>query len=394
MDKKTISIFGVSGSIGQSTRDVILSAPERFDVCTVTANANVTALAQMARELGAKRAIIADENLGGALNAALVGSGIEALAGRKALIEAAREKIDLHVAAIVGMAGLEPLFKALESARSVAIANKEPLVAAGRLFVEKAKVFGTQILPLDSEHNAIFQVFERDKRDAIERLILTASGGPFLNRNPEEIGNATPEEATSHPNWSMGAKISVDSASMMNKALEIIEAHYLFGMPAEKIDVLIHPQSVVHSMVEYADGSVLAQMGASDMRTPITYALGWPKRLKTPGKKLDFVALSQLDFMPPDLEKFPALKLAYDCLKLGDGACIALNASNEVAVQAFLSGKIRFGNIIPVISKVLDEGFGTEIKSLESVIECDKEVRAKAHSVILSMEQTQTRKAS
>ena len=394
MGKKTISIFGVSGSIGQSTRDVILSASERFDVRTVTAHTNVSVLAQVARDLGAKRAVIADESRLGELREALSNTEIDIAAGRSALIEAASEEVDLHVAAIVGIAGLEPLFKALEFSRCVAVANKEPLVAAGALFMAKARACDTQVLPLDSEHNAVFQVFDTAQKHAVERLILTASGGPFLNSSPADIAAATPEQALKHPNWSMGAKISIDSASMMNKALEIIEAHYLFDISPDKIDVMIHPQSVVHSMVEYADGSVLAQMGASDMRTPISYALGWPERIKTPGQKLDLTALARLDFNKPDYKKFPALPLAYDCLKAGDAACITLNAANEIAVDAFLERKIRFNDIISVIQEVLNVVPSVKINSLESVIACDKEVREKTHSAILLLNQLESQKAS
>jgi 1-deoxy-D-xylulose-5-phosphate reductoisomerase len=257
----------------------------------------------------------------------------------------------------------------------VAIANKEPLVAAGPFVMEAAARYGTKILPLDSEHNAVFQVFDFERREGIERIILTASGGPFRTWGAEEIVRATPEQAIAHPNWDMGAKISVDSATMMNKALEVIEAHVLFGLPGDKIEVLIHPQSVVHSMVEYADGSILAQMGASDMRTPIAYALAWPERMETPGQRLDLGGLKQLDFEPPDFERFPALGLAYECIEKGLGACVALNAANEVAVDAFLRREICFPDILNVIEFALRREPDITLDSLDSVEKADGAVR-------------------
>jgi len=353
---KTINILGVTGSIGQSTMDVILSAPEHFDVRLITAHTNEQGLNEAKAQLGAKTALLTSQD-GGALK------------------EALSRPVDLTIAAIMGVAGLEPLIEAIKHSKVVAIANKEPLVAAGELVLALAKEHGTVILPLDSEHNAIYQVFDEGHRKAIDRIILTASGGPFLNASKEEVANATPAQALKHPNWEMGQKISIDSATMMNKALEVIEAHYRFDMPAEKIDVIIHPQSVVHSMVEYCDGSVLAQMGASDMRTPISYAVGWPGRIQTPGERLDLKALSSLSFQEPDFEQFPALRLAYECLRRGQSACIALNAANEVAVAHFLTNHIAFPDIIGIVSDVLEKVDDRSISTLEEVLNFDQFIR-------------------
>lgn len=353
--QKIITILGVTGSVGQNTVDVICSAPKDFSVYGVSANTNVELLAQSAIKVGAKVAVIADEARLGALQEALAGTTIKAYGGQAQIERMAGEKVDLVMGAIMGFAGLRPILAALRAGVNVAIANKEPLVGAGDLVMETARLSGAKILPVDSEHNAIFQVFENHNRDYIDKIILTASGGPFLNWSAADIEKATVAQAIKHPNWVMGRKISVDSASMMNKALEIIEAHYLFDMPAQKIDVLVHPQSVVHSMVSYVDGSVLSQMGARDMRTPIAYALAWPDRMKTSGASLDLATLSELRFEKPDFEKFKALAYAYKALEKGGAYCIALNAANEVAVDLFLRGCIGFGAIIRLIGDVLDE---------------------------------------
>jgi len=379
---KTITILGATGSVGRSTADVILGDPDRYDVQAVTAYGKAAELAQIARTLKAKRAVVADPAAWPALKEALAGTSIEASAGPDAMLEAAAMPADTVMAAIVGMAGLLPVLQAVEQGRCVAIANKEPLVAAGRLVMEAAVRSGATILPVDSEHNAVFQVFEQDNRDAVERIILTASGGPFRTWSMEQMCAATPEQAVAHPNWSMGAKISVDSATMMNKALEVIEAHRLFGLSAAKIDVLVHPQSVVHSMVEYADGSILAQLGAADMRTPVAYALGYPQRIKSPGKRLDLAALSTLQFFQPDHERFPALRLAYRCLEEGDSACIAFNAANEIAVQAFLDRRLLFTGIVDTVAAMLDLNCGGAPKTLEEILAIDQTVRAHAESYI------------
>lgn len=360
--KRKINILGATGSIGDSTVDVILSSPDLFDVCLISAHNNVRKLNLLQKKLNADHAISTQEQL---LDVYL------------------KQPVDITVCAIMGFAGLKPLFTAIEHSKAVAIANKEPLVAAGDLILEKCKEFGTKILPLDSEHNAIFQVFDTDNSNDIENIILTASGGPFLNKSLEHVHNVSPDEACSHPNWEMGRKISVDSATMMNKALEIIEAHYLFNMPADKIDVVIHPQSVVHSMVSYIDGSVLAQMGASDMRTPVANVLCWPQRIKTPGKTLNFSDVKCLNFCQPDFDRFPALRLAYKCLELGQAACIVMNAANEVAVLEFLNSNIKFGDIVPIVEFSIDH-YNTDksFKTIDEIIEWDTMVRSKVKDLI------------
>ncbi len=356
-NKKTITILGVTGSVGSSAADVILKSSDLFDVYAVTAYKNTTKLAEMAKALGVQKAVIADKTKKAELESLLSGTNIAVEAGSRAITNVASEKIDVVLAAIMGFAGLKPIIAALKQGTDVAIANKEPLVAAGEMITALARKTEANILPVDSEHNAIFQVFEEGNREQIERLILTASGGPFLRWSEEKMNTATPDQAINHPTWSMGAKISVDSATLMNKALEIIEAAYLFSMPADKIDVVIHPQSTIHSMVSYKDGTMLAQMGSSDMRTPIASALGWPKRLNKGGDILDVSSLTQgngLTFETPDTNKFPAITYAYKCLKLGQGACITLNAANEVAVSHFLKHKISFEDIMRCVSYSID----------------------------------------
>ena len=380
MSCKKISILGVTGSVGQSAVDVILSAPEKFDVQLVTAGSNVKKLAEEAIKLKASHAVIANEDGYAELKSLLSGTDIKAYAGSQEIEALVTQPCDLVLAAIVGFSGLMPILSALNNGINVAIANKEPLVAAGDLVIKAAHKSGAKILPVDSEHNAIFQCFEATNREAIDKIILTASGGPFLNWNKNEMEGATIEQAIAHPNWSMGQKISVDSATMMNKALEIIEAHYLFEMPADKIEVVIHPQSIIHSMVSYRDGSVLAQMGASDMRTPVTYALSWPERIKTPGKTLDISQLSQLSFQAPDFDKFPALSYAYEVLDKGMPYQIALNAANEEAVALFLSKKISFGNIIKMVNCALSwteqQGLNNMLQSVAEITEFNNNVRS------------------
>ena len=384
MTVKTVSILGSTGSIGQSTIKVLQAQETEYSVQAITAHKNWELLAEQAISLKAKRAVIADESYHENLKQALAGTDIETAAGEEALDEAARMPADWIMAAIVGMAGLKPLMAAIEQGGIVAIANKEPLVAAGELVLSTAQKSGTTILPVDSEHNAVFQVFENDNKDNIERIILTASGGPLRTLPLEKMKNVTVEQALAHPNWSMGNKISIDSATMMNKALEIIEARLLFGMKPEQIDVMVHPQSVIHSMVEYSDGSILAQMGASDMSTPITNALGHPKRLKTPGQKLDFTQIKHLDFEAVDEERFPSIRLAYDCLNQGQEACIALNAANEVAVNAFLNHKIAFLDIYKTVLEMVNTRPSEKINSLENILTYDKSIRIMTESYIVS----------
>lgn len=377
--KRKISIFGATGSIGQSTADVIMANQDQFCVECVSAHNNVELLAQTALRLSAREAIIANVQKRDALEALLKGTNIIVRAGSDAIDSAAGGDYDLMVAGIMGFAGLRPILNAVNSGIDVAIANKEPLVAAGDMIMTLAAKTGSKILPVDSEHNAVFQVFEKHNVAAIEKIILTASGGPFLHRSVDDVYNATVAQALKHPNWAMGRKISIDSATMMNKALEIIEAKYLFGLDRHKIDVVIHPQSTIHSMVSYVDGSVLCQMGASDMRTPIASALGWPNRIQSGGEKLDIQKMSCLEFLTPDFERFPALSLAYEALGLGQGACIALNAANEVAVDLFLSEKIKFGQIIELNRHALDVIYPKvcdySLNSLEDIEKLDNTVR-------------------
>jgi len=373
---KSISIFGATGSIGDSAADVILSASDMFNVNGVTAHSNVEKLAQRARNLNAQKAVIADEALFQDLKNALSGTDIAVAAGTDALEELAAEKTDVSLMAIMGFAGLRPLIKAIEQGGAVAIANKEPLVAAGPFVMQAAQKSGATLLPIDSEHNAIFQVFENDNRKAIERIILTGSGGPFRGFTKGQLAAVTREQALKHPNWDMGAKITIDSATLTNKALEVIEAHYLFDMPADQIDVIIHPQSTIHSMVEYCDGSVLAQMGASDMRTPLANVMNWPQRLKTPGARLDLTAMARLDFEASDADAFPSLAMGYQALKEGLHAQIAFNAANEIAVQRFLTNKAGFLDIMICQDHILGGIDNEALGSIDDVEAFDAKIRA------------------
>lgn len=379
---RKITILGATGSVGQSTIKVIQAQDEKFDIQAVTANSNVELLAKQAIALGAKHAVIADDSYYPALKDALSGTSIEVSAGEQAIIDAAKIPADWVMAAIVGMAGLKPLMAAITQGTVIAIANKEPLVSAGQFVLDAVKEHGATLLPIDSEHNAVFQVFEPENKSSIERIILTASGGPFREMSVADMKNVTPDQALAHPNWNMGAKISIDSATMMNKALEVIEAQRLFDVTPDQIEVLIHPQSVVHSMVEYCDGSVLAQLGASDMCTPITNVLGYPKRLKTPGERLDFTKMSKLEFHAVDNTRFPFVQMAYDCLDSGLQACVTMNAVNEVAVAAFLNHKIAFLDIYDLVKVALDNIKETQLNSLNDVIEYDSFVRLNADSLI------------
>jgi len=372
---KTITVLGSTGSVGQNTLDLINSAAGDFKVRVLTAQSNFKRLAEQAISCDAQQVVIGDEQYYDDLCALLTGHDIAVSAGRKAIIDAAAEPADLIMCAIVGFAGLEPLFEAIKQGTSVAIANKEPLVAAGPQFMRAVKEYGTTVLPVDSEHNGVFQGFETQNKDMISSIVLTASGGPFRDKARTEIGAVTPEQAIAHPNWSMGAKISVDSATMMNKALEIIEAHYLFEMPAAQIKVLMHPQSIVHAMVEYKDGSILSHMGAPDMRTPIASALAWPNRMETSGQKLDLQTLSELTFKTVDQERFPSIRIAYECLARGQAACIAMNAANEIAVDLFLNKQIAFLDIDKSVDHIVQHVDDIKIANLDDVIAFDQEVR-------------------
>jgi 1-deoxy-D-xylulose-5-phosphate reductoisomerase len=377
MSQKTITILGSTGSVGTNTIDLIAANPDGFRVRALTAGKNISLLVEQAKKLNPEFVAIADNTQFDELKSALAGTSIKCGAGEAAIIEAASMNVDVTMASIVGFAGLKPVLTAIRHAKTVAIANKEPLVAAGSLVLSFADEFGTKILPVDSEHSAIFQVLESHNHDAVKKIIITASGGPFRASSIEQMNAATVEQALAHPNWTMGAKISIDSASMMNKALEMIEAHYLFNMPADKIDVVIHPQSVIHSMVEYIDGTVLAQLGAPDMRTPIAYALAYPERMQTTGNTLDWNTLSTLTFKKPDLTKFRAIQLAYDCLKAGAAHQIAFNAANEIAVAKFLNHQIRFGQILTLVERGLALTPDTTPKTLGDILAIDEEVRRK-----------------
>jgi 1-deoxy-D-xylulose-5-phosphate reductoisomerase len=372
---RKIAILGATGSIGKSTLDLVVRSPDRFEVVAVTAASNVEALADIVRRTGAKLAVVADSRRLEELRQLLADTGCRAAAGEEALIEAAAGEAELVIAAIVGCAGLRPTMAAIEAGRTVALANKEALVTAGKLMIDAADVQGATLLPIDSEHNAIFQCLAGDRKEDVSKIILTASGGPFRTASAEFIGSATPAQAVAHPNWSMGAKISVDSATLMNKGLELIEAHYLFGLPSDRIDVLIHPQSVIHSMVEFIDGSVLAQLGAPDMRIPIAYALAWPERIETPAQRLDLAAIARLDFELPDLARFPALRLAREALEAGGAAPIILNAANEVAVASFLGGEIAFPEIVRTVAAALAGGQSGAPRSIEDVLDIDRRTR-------------------
>jgi 1-deoxy-D-xylulose-5-phosphate reductoisomerase len=345
--------------------------PDRFTVEALSARNNVPLLAEQARKLRPKLAVVADESRYSALKEALAGTGIEIAAGRAGLIAAAERPADWVMAAIVGAAGLESTLAAVRRGAIVALANKESLVCAGSLVNAELARSGARLLPVDSEHSAIFQVFDFERAEWVERIILTASGGPFRTFTREQMANVTPEQAVAHPNWDMGAKISVDSATMMNKGLEVIEAHYLFGLPVERIDVLIHPQSVIHSCVAYVDGSVLAQMGSPDMRTPIAYALAWPDRMDAPVERLDLGKLGQLTFEAPDLTRFPALRLAREALQAGAAAPTILNAANEVAVAAFLAKRIRFLDIAVVVEAALAVVPNRPVATIADVLDID-----------------------
>lgn len=379
---KSVTILGATGSIGLSTLDLVSHHPDRFDLNAVTANRNAVGLATLAKKHGARKAVIADPDCYRDLVAALDDTGIAAAAGPEALIEAAGEGADFVMAGIVGSAGLSPTLAAIRAGSDVGLANKECLVCAGDIVMAEVRRHGGALLPVDSEHNAIFQVFETERSEAVERVILTASGGPFRTWEKDRMAAATPEQAVAHPNWSMGAKISVDSATMMNKGLEMIEAWHLFPVEPEQVHVLVHPQSVIHSMVEYVDGSTLAQLGSPDMRTPIASCLAWPERIHAPVQKLDLAAIAQLTFEAPDLERFPALRLARECLNQGSEASTVLNAANEVAVAAFLARRIGFLEIATVVETCLQKVSRKPTSTLEDVLALDAETRRRADELI------------
>ncbi len=379
---RRVTILGSTGSVGRSTVDLIAREPERFPVDALTAQSNVALLAEQAISLNASLAVIGDETLLSELRERLAGTGVEAAAGMGAIVEAAERPADWVMAAIVGAAGLEPTLAAVRRGALVALANKESLVCAGPLVMREAALRGATILPVDSEHNAIFQVFDFDAPDSIDRVILTASGGPFRTLNLSEMREVTPAQAIAHPVWSMGAKISVDSATLMNKGLELIEASFLFALPEAKIEVLIHPQSVIHSMVSYVDGSVLAQLGTPDMRTPIGVALAWPGRMPTPAARLDLAAIAKLTFEVPDFARFPALNLTRQALQSGGSAPTILNAANEVAVDAFLKGRIGFLDITRIVEQTLSRVPSGPLGDLAAVHDADGAARRYAAQLV------------
>jgi 1-deoxy-D-xylulose-5-phosphate reductoisomerase len=380
--QRRVSILGATGSIGCSTLDLIGRNRARFAVEALTAHRNVDRLIEQARDIVPSLAVIADPDLYGALRDGLAGTSIAVAAGTAAVIEAAARPADLVMSAIVGAAGLEPTLAALGQGRIVALANKESLVCAGDLVIAACRRSQATLLPVDSEHNAIFQVFESDHAGAVERLILTASGGPFRTASRADMAAVTPEQAVTHPNWDMGAKISVDSATMMNKGLELIEAAHLFPVAEPDIEILVHPQSVVHSMVGYSDGSVLAQLGSPDMRTPIAYTLAWPHRMATPARRLDLAEIGRLEFEAPDPIRFPALRLARDALRAGAGAPTVLNAANEIAVAAFLDRRIGFLDIAVCVEATLAALGAAAIDTLPAVIALDAEARIFAQNLV------------
>jgi len=383
--KRRVTILGATGSVGCNTLDLIRNQPDQFAIEALTGNKNVDLLISQAKEFTPKLAVIGDDALYGELKDGLSGTDIAAASGQAAMLEAADVPSEIVIAGIVGVAGLAPTLKAAQRGVIIALANKECLVCAGDFFLDEIEHSGATLLPIDSEHNAIYQVFDFDQADNVDHLTLTASGGPFRNASLTEMLAVTPEQAVVHPNWDMGAKISVDSATMMNKGLELIEAFYLFPVEEKQIDILIHPQSVIHSMVSYKDGSVLAQLGTPDMRTPISYALAWPERMETPGRKLDLAQIGKLTFEAPDLERFPALTLARDTLKAGGSLPTILNAANEIAVRCFLEERIGFLDITWVAAEVLDRTPKSEPNALDEIFHCDESARVLAEEVVGAM---------
>jgi 1-deoxy-D-xylulose-5-phosphate reductoisomerase len=379
---KKISILGATGSIGQSTLDLVAKNRDRFECVALTAQENVGDLARAAKEFGASMAVIGNEARYAELKDALAGTNIAVAAGTSGLIEAAAADAALVMSAIVGAAGLKPTLKAIERGATIALANKETLVSAGPVVQRALAKSGAKLLPVDSEHNAIYQVFDAAQPHTVTKVILTASGGPFRDHTRAQMAAMTPAQAVKHPKWSMGAKISVDSATLMNKGLELIEAFQLFPISVDQLDVIIHPQSVVHSLVEYIDGSMLAQLGSPDMRTPIAYALAWPERMVSPSPRLNLAEIAKLEFFAPDLERFPALALAWEALRAGGRSPTILNAANEVAVAAFLNHEIGFLDIAAVVADV-GASLGTgDLGSLEDVLAIDREARLVAGQYI------------
>jgi 1-deoxy-D-xylulose-5-phosphate reductoisomerase len=383
---RSVSVLGATGSIGASTIDLLKRNRARYRVEALSAKRNAGLLAQAARAVDARFAAIADPQAYRELKEGLAGSGIEAAAGEAALLEAAQRPADWVMAAISGSTGLKPTLIAAERGATVALANKECLVCAGALFMRRAASAGATVLPVDSEHNAVFQALGAGRREDVRRVILTASGGPFRTWSREAIRAATPEQALRHPNWVMGPKVTIDSATLMNKGLELIEAHHLFSLGPDEIDVLVHPQSVVHGLVEFRDGSVVAQLGAPDMRIPIAHCLAWPERISGPAPRLDLAAVGTLGFEQPDLDRFPALALARQALKTGLSAPTILNAANEIAVEAFLRGQLSFPGIAALVEATLEAaGRQTGLREPDSIDEAlaiDQNARSMARGLL------------
>jgi 1-deoxy-D-xylulose-5-phosphate reductoisomerase len=383
---KTVTILGATGSIGSSTADLLRRDPAGYSVVAVTANRDAAALARLARELGARFAAVADETAYAELKSELSGSGIEAAAGPKALVEAALRPAEWVMAAITGAASLAPTLAAAERGAAVALANKECLVCAGALFMRRAAAAGATVLPVDSEHNAIFQALGSGRREDVRRIVLTASGGPFRTWTAEAIRKVTVEQALKHPTWSMGPKVTIDSATLMNKGLELIEAHHLFALPAEELDVVVHPQSIVHGLVEFRDGSVIAQLGSPDMRIPISHCLAWPVRMGTPAARLNLAQVSTLSFEEPDTVRFPALAIARRALATGGAAPTILNAANEIAVREFVEKRLGFSGIPALVEGTLDamerRGETGEPQTVEEALAVDHNARRLAADLL------------
>jgi len=385
MTPRSITILGSTGSVGCNTVELIENNPGDYVVEALTANRNVTLLIEQSLRLKPNTAVLADPDGYHALKEGLAGTGIEAAAGPEALIEAAHRPANWVMASIVGAAGLKPTLAAVRRGATIGLANKECLVSAGDLFVKEVEIHGATLLPVDSEHSAIFQVFDFDNADRVHRIILTASGGPFRNSSLDEMAKITPEQAVAHPNWDMGAKISVDSATMINKGLELIEAFHLFPVSGDQIEILVHPQSIIHSMVDYVDGSVLAQLGTPDMRTPIAYALAWPKRMAAHAPRLELGEIATLTFENPDMDRFPALRLGRQAMNSGGAAPTVLNAANEVAVRHFLDKNIGFLDIVRIVEETLIVAPVGRLDNLDDVAEADAEARRIAEDLVLKI---------
>jgi 1-deoxy-D-xylulose-5-phosphate reductoisomerase len=385
--ERSVTLLGATGSIGASTIDLIKREAGRYRVEAVTANKSATALAALARELNARFAVVGDPAAYRELKDALAGTGIAVGAGADALIEAAQRPAEWVIAAITGAAGLKPTLAAAERGVMIAVANKECLVCAGALFMRRAAAAGATVLPVDSEHNALFQAMSAGRRQDVRRVILTASGGPFRTKSAAEIRAATPEQALRHPNWTMGPKVTIDSATLMNKGLEVIEAFHLFALKPDEIDVLVHPQSIIHGLVEFRDGSLIAQLGSPDMRIPIAHCLAWPEeRLSGPAARLDLARAATLTFEEPDLERFPALRLARSALEAGGGAPTVLNAANEVAVEEFLGRRLGFAGIAALVEATLEAAVAGDLtrepESVDEAIAIDQNSRLLAHQLL------------